>query len=90
MTGFVTQIKFSEVQFRVKETTEKMNKLKKEFDQEDNAQEIIRSISKEVDEFRLLVPLIRELTKEAIVKNPDYWNEIFSEIGTPTPKQSTA
>lgn len=87
--GALMLIKYSDVHRKLEEITKELNDQKQHYEPGDNAIGIIKNVIADITEFRKLCPLIRELTKEAIVKNTSYWNEIFKERLPSSIKQST-
>jgi dynein heavy chain len=88
----LVKIKFKQVMGLIDGWLKKINTLKRRFESKedaDEALEICRHIKLEIDEFKKVTPLIRELTREAVVRNPNYWKEILKTIGALSIPQAT-
>lgn len=82
--GNLVKVKYSKVASSIDQWSKKINSLRRRFEADEDAEEaleICRSIKEDIDEFKKLTPMIRELTREAVVKNPVYWTEIFETLG---------
>ena len=85
------KVKYSQVATSIDKWTKELTSLKRVFEAQEDAEEaleICRCIKEDIDEFKKITPLIRELTREAIVKNNSYWNEIFSVLDSPKLSQA--
>lgn len=91
--GFLVKVKYAKVSSSIDQWSKKVNSLKRRFEADEDAEEaleICRSLKVDIDEFKKITPLIRELTREAIINNPMYWTEIFAALGEPKIPQAQA
>ena len=82
--GPLMKIKYSTVSSKLESWNKQIDSLKRRFEAKEDAEEaveICRCIKEDISDFKKRTPLIRELTREAISKNPIYWSKILEDIG---------